>query len=384
LGKRIKFGPGFLITAAFVGPGTVTSASFAGANFGFSLLWVVVVSGFLAFVLQEMSGRFSLEYGKDLSASLLSLTPFRFLNLIFAFLAVSAVVLGAVAYEAGNITGAFVGLDALIPAGKLWVLIITGVALFFLWRGRYRPIEVFLMGLVGFMGLAFLLTALKAGPPLWRILLGLLPIFPHGGTSLALALLGTTVVPYNLFLYSAVVLKRWGPEDLQSMRWDLGLSIFVGIIITASILITSASAFVPLGIKIKSASVMARQLRPLLGRFATASFCLGLFAAGLSSAITAPYASAWLLKGIFGFKENSLAFKSTASGVVIFGFLSLFLKIKPLQLIVLAQIANGLILPLVVFFLGMSVLRKNSGPGRILLFLLSFSLVLIIVMARFI
>ncbi len=382
MGKKIRFGPGFLITAAFIGPGTITSASFAGASLGFSLLWVVVLSGVLAYVLQEMSGRFSLEYGKDLSSSLLSLTSLRTLNLVLASLAVLAVVGGAAAYEAGNITGAFVGLDALIPAGKLWAFGIAAVALFFLWRGRYRPIELFLMGLVGFMSLAFLLTAIKAGPNLWKLLQGLVPSFPPEGSSLALALLGTTVVPYNLFLYSAVVLKRWRGEDIRRMRTDLALSISIGILITASILITSASAFFPSGIRIDSAATMAQQLRPLLGRFATASFCLGLFAAGLSSAITAPYASAWLLKGLFGFKETSLAFKASASGVVLFGFLSLFLKIKPLKLIVLAQIANGLILPLVVVFLGISVLRRKRSLSQILIFLLSLSLVLLIVIPR--
>ena len=383
MGKRIKFGPGFLITAAFIGPGTVTSASLAGAKFGYALLWVIVLSGILTFVLQEMAGRFSLREGTDLSKALLRTTRIKALNIAFATLAAVAVIGGAAAYEAGNITGAFIGLDALYPAGKLWAVLVSAVALLFLWGGRYRGIELFLMGLVALMSVAFVITAVKTSPDLTSVAAGFLPHFPSRSYALAVALLGTTVVPYNLFLYSSVVLKRWKREDLPLMRRDLALSIFVGIIITAAILITSSAAFFRSGIEINSASTMALQLKPLLGKLATASFSLGLFAAGLSSAITAPYAAAWVLGGLLGFGDRALGFKLTSTALVLFGFACLFLGIKPIQLIVIAQITNGLILPVVVLFLGISVFKKEKSPLQLLLFLLSLLLVLFIVLSKF-
>lgn len=382
MGKRIRVGPGFLITAAFIGPGTVTSASFAGASFGFSLLWVVIISGALAFVLQEMSGRFSLEKGEDLSQVLMKTTGSRLVNVIFTLIAVLAVVLGAAAYEAGNITGAYIGLNELFPLGKFWAIIISIIALVFLWRGRYRGIEVFLMGLVGLMSVSFLATAIKAGPALVEILKGLLPTFPPKSRPIATALLGTTVVPYNLFLYSSIVLKRWNRTNLSEMRKDLGISIALGIMITASIVITSAAAFFASGIKIDSASTMAVQLAPLLGKFAKTAFCIGLFAAGLSSAITAPYAASWLVRGVFGFRERSVLFRLISSIIVLFGLSSVFFPINPLQLIILAQIANGLILPLIVIYLGYTIFKERRSVSHIIVSGISIILVLLIVFSK--
>lgn len=382
MGKKIRLGPGFLITAAFIGPGTVTSASFAGASFGFSLLWLVLISGALAFVLQEMSGRFSLEKGQDLSQVLMRTTGSKLVNIIFTLIAVLAVVLGAAAYEAGNITGAYIGLHELFPLGKFWALIISVIALVFLWRGRYRGIEIFLMGLVGLMSISFLATALKAGPPLIEVLKGLFPAFPPKSRPIATALLGTTVVPYNLFLYSSIVLKRWNRTNLSEMRKDLGISIALGIIITASIVITSAAAFFASGIKIDSASTMAIQLAPLLGKFARTAFCIGLFAAGLSSAITAPYAASWLVRGVFGFRERSILFRIISSIIVLFGLSSVFFPINPLQLIILAQITNGLILPLIVVYLAYTIFKERKSVSHILISGISIILVLLIVFSK--
>jgi len=382
MGKKLRLGPGFLITAAFIGPGTVTSASFAGASFGFYLLWVVILSGILAFVLQEMAGRFSLEQEEDLSQALMKTTGSKLVNIAFTSIAVLAVVLGAAAYEAGNITGAYIGLDGFYPIGKLWAVIVSAVTLLFLWRGKYRVIEIFLMALVGLMSLSFLVTAIKAGPGIFEVIRGLVPSFPKNSKSIATALLGTTVVPYNLFLYSSVVLKEWKRGEKREMRKDLGISISLGVVITASIIVTSAAAFFAQGIKINSAATMAIQLKPLLGSFAKDAFCIGLFAAGLSSAITAPYAASWLLRGVLRFKENSLSFKIISSVIVLFGLSSVFFPVNPLQLIILAQIANALILPIIVVFLGYTIIKKSFSLSQATLVSLALILVLLIVFSK--
>ncbi len=382
MGKKIKLGPGFLITAAFIGPGTVTSASFAGASFGFYLLWVVIISGALAFVLQEMAGRFSLEQGEDLSQALMKTTGSELANIAFTSVAVFAIVLGAAAYEAGNITGAYIGLDGFYHIGKLWAFIVSAIAIFFLWKGKYKAIESFLMGLVGLMSLSFLVTAIKAGPGTFEMIRGLVPSFPKGSKSIATALLGTTVVPYNLFLYSSVVLKGWKRGEKREMRKDLGISISLGVVITASIIVTSAAAFFVQGIKINSAATMAIQLKPLLGSSAKNAFCIGLFAAGLSSAITAPYAAAWLLRGVLRLKENSLSFRVISSVIVLFGLSSVFFPVNPLQLIILAQIANALILPIIVVFLGYTILKKSFSLFQATLVSIALILVLLIVFSK--
>ncbi|MCK4836765.1 MAG: divalent metal cation transporter, partial [Candidatus Aminicenantes bacterium] len=105
MGKKSRFGPGFLVAAAFIGPGTVTSATLAGAHFGFSLIWVVVIAILAAVVLQEMVGRFSLSPRIDLASALVRFTSKKELKWVFQILAFLALIIGCAAYEAGNIVG---------------------------------------------------------------------------------------------------------------------------------------------------------------------------------------------------------------------------------------------------------------------------------------
>jgi manganese transport protein len=388
--KKSKFGPGFLVAAAFIGPGTVTTATLAGAAYGYSLIWIVVVSIIAAIVLQEMAGRFSLATGMDVAAALVKLTEKKWLKIIFQILAFLAIIVGCAAYEAGNILGGTLGLEILTNGDRsIWAVIISTIAIALLWKRNYKLIESFLIGLVVVMGLSFFISAIIVKPDIAGIAAGLVPQVPGKSILLVLGLLGTTVVPYNIFLHSATILKKWqGKEDISVMRSDTYLSIGLGGIITASIIVTAAATFFLQGAPVSGPADLSRQLVPLYGKWSQLFFGIGLFSAGLSSAITAPYAAAWTARGLFGWKEDDWKFKAVFLFIIIFGAVTGMLAIKPLQMIVVAQVTNALLLPVVALFIVYLLNKKETGAWKNTLFqnaifVLVFIIIILINLKKF-
>ncbi len=353
--RKFTFGPGFLVTAAFIGPGTVTACSLAGANFGYALIFALVFAVITTLILQEMTGRLSLGSGQDLGESLREYPKSLVTKILFAVLTLSSITFGCAAYEAGNLVGGALGLEMISPVSKkIWVALISLAAVFVLSRKKYRMIERFLVFLVFFMSLSFLITVVLVKPDLVSILRGMIPSFPDKSLYLVLALVGTTVVPYNLFLHSSTVKQKWDrKEDLRNVKQDLLVSVSLGGLISASIVVTSAVAFYQKGIPLEKGAQMAQQLKPLFGSITNLLFGLGFFAAGMSSAVTAPYAAAFASSGILGWKGGHASgkFRAVWLGVIGTGLIVSLLDINPLALIVFAQVANGLVLPVASLFL---------------------------------
>ncbi|MGD9345665.1 MAG: Nramp family divalent metal transporter, partial [Candidatus Aminicenantes bacterium] len=243
--KKSSFGPGFLVAAAFIGPGTVTTCTLAGANFGFALMFSLLFAVLTTLFLQEMTGRLSLASGKDLGESLREYPRHRWTKSLFILLTLSSITIGCAAYEAGNIIGGSLGLEMLtgIPQ-KIWAVIISLAAVFLLGQQKYRVVERFLIALVFLMSISFLATAIIMKPNLGEVFRGFIPSFPKDSLFIVLALVGTTVVPYNLFLHASAVKNKWSSlAQLKDVRKDLVLSISLGGVISISIVITSAMAF---------------------------------------------------------------------------------------------------------------------------------------------
>ena len=353
--RRQVFGPGFLVAAAFIGPGTVTSCSLAGAQFGYTLIFALIFAVATTLILQEMTGRLSLGSGYDLGQSLREFPKNQSTKILFVILTLSSITFGCAAYEAGNLVGGAIGLEMVSSLSKkIWVLLISLLATFVLSRKKYRIIEKFLIFLVFFMSLSFLITLILVKPDLPAVFKGMIPTFPDNSLFLVLALVGTTIVPYNLFLHSSSVKEKWNnKEDLKDVKKDLLVSIGLGGLISISIVVTSAVAFYEKGIALESGAQMAQQLKPLFGSFTNILFGMGFFAAGLSSAITAPYAAAFASSGILGWKEghNSRKFRAVWMGVIGIGLIVSLFDFNPLAIIVFAQVANGLVLPVASIFL---------------------------------
>ncbi len=367
--RRLKnLGPGLLVTAAFIGPGTVTTASVAGANYGFILLWVIFFSIFATIVLQEMSSRLGLVSRAGLGEAIRTAFQHPFLSIMSVTLVVCAIAFGNAAFETGNLIGAAIGLEAISGLSpKIWTLLVGSAAFLLLASGTYRIIERILIALVLIMSILFILTAIIVRPGLPDIINGLLiPKIPAKGLITTIALIGTTVVPYNLFLHSSSVQEKWSvsipsKQALSESRLDTVVSISIGGLITMAIVATAAAAFFQHGIEIKNAATMANQLEPLLGSTARFFFALGLFAAGMTSAVTAPLAAAYATSGVLGWQRNltDWKFKAIWATVILIGVLFALLGKSPIAAIVFAQAANGILLPLIAIFLLVVMNRKE-------------------------
>jgi NRAMP (natural resistance-associated macrophage protein)-like metal ion transporter len=352
--RRRLFGPGMLVTAAFVGPGTIATASSAGASFGYSLAWALLFSVFATAVLQEMAVRQALVTRDGLATTLRRALGGHWLGKAAMLLVIAAVGLGNAAYESGNIAGAGLALAGLGGPLPLWCLLIGCIAAGLLFLPGYRYIERLLITLVLLMSAVFVVSALLLRPDWLALLRGLLrPGIPNGSLTTVVALIGTTVVPYNLFLQANAVRERWGPEvpvdtALAAARSDTVLSVGLGGLITLAIISTAASTFFATGLAFSPAN-LAEQLEPALGSAWRVLFAVGLFAAGLTSAITAPLAAAYAVCGALGWNDQvtGRGFRWIALAVIACGSIVAATGTRPIAAIIFAQAANGLLLPLV-------------------------------------
>ncbi|MGM0480368.1 MAG: Nramp family divalent metal transporter [Pseudomonadota bacterium] len=361
--KLSQFGPGALVAAAFIGPGTVVTASLAGANFGYALLWALLFSVIACLILQEMALRIGVITQQGLGENIKSNLPHPVARFFFTGLIFAAILIGNSVYQGGNLSGASLGLSGLLGELSLlqlgivdaWPMLVGAVAFFVLWSGSARVIEKSLIGLVLLMSLAFIGTFALTGPDLSAVFKGLLvPALPTGATLTVVALIGTTVVPYNLFLHASSAAKKWHSRtELKSAQLDSLISIPLGGLISMAILSTAATAFFGQQATINNAADLAGSLEPLFGVSAQYLMAVGLFAAGISSATTAPLASAYAVSGILGWSKqlNSRSFRAIWLFILIIGVVISSLGLKPVSVIWLAQVANGILLPIMVGFL---------------------------------
>ena len=367
-----NLGPGLLVAAAFIGPGTVTTASVAGANTGYALLWALAFSIIATMILQEMSARLGIVSREGLGEALRSTFDNPIMKFLAIALIVGAITIGAAAFETGNITGAASGLASLGGSSSLWAVVIGVAAFALLASGAYKVIERVLVTLVIVMSIVFLVTAIIVQPNIGDILAGLFaPDIPDGSLVTVIALIGTTVVTYNFFLHSSSVQDKWPEsvptgEALAQSRIDTIASIALGGLITLAIIVTGAAAFFGTNTEISTAADMAQQLEPLLGPAAKFFFATGLFAAGMTSAVTAPLAAAYATSGAFGWGRDlkSWRFRAVWATIIVFGtVLAASVGASPTQIIIFAQAANGLLLPMVAIFL-LIIMNRSDLLGQ--------------------
>ena len=351
-----------LIAAAFIGPGTITVCTLSGAAHGYALLWALFFSVLATIVLQEMSLRLGMVTQSGLGEAIREHTPPGLLKIVFSMVVFSAIVIGNAAYEAGNISGAVLGIDIFYSA-RFWPIIIGLLAFVILFFGKYDHLEKVLIVLVLVMTVCFLITAFCLKPSIKDLFLGFVPRNLGNLDFLTItALVGTTVVPYNLFLHASIISKKYKRMDqLQNARRENAVAIGLGGLTSMLIMVVAAGSLSEKGVAISSAEDMAMQLQPLLGNYAKVLFGIGLFAAGLSSAMTAPLAAAYAASGIFGWKSGSKnrKFKVVWMSILGIGILLALTNVTFIGIIKFAQIANGILLPVVACYLLFLVNQKG-------------------------
>ena len=371
INKIKNLGPGIIITSAFIGPGTVTICTLAGINYGYSLIWCIIFSIIATCYLQEVSSRLGIISRKGLSEVLTDIDN-TFIRRIIISIIFLSLFIGNAAYESGNISGTVMGLETFLGSIEISFLsysinftpIAIGLLLaLIIGNGSYKVFEKVLVLLVFTMSVTFVLVAITSTPNIKDLLGGLRPNVTETNFIYVVGLIGTTVVPYNLFLHSYVAKNKWGTaKDYKSSVFDTVISIVIGGIISLSIIITAASSQISINQnEIKNAVDLGNQLSPTLGSFSKYFISIGLFCAGITSSITAPIATSYALSGIFNYKAewSDKIFKRVAYIVISIGVVFSSVNYNPILVIKLAQFVNGLFLPFIAIFLIWSVNKRN-------------------------
>ena len=365
-----------VISAAFIGPGTVTTAVTAGSLYHLDLLWAVVFATIACVLLQELSARITIASGLSLGEAVIKKFGRKKGFGINMFIGMS-VLLGCAAYEAGNILGAVSGLNLLFDwDGKVYTVLISLVAAYILWSGNQKWISTLMTILVAMMGIAFFALALNIDFSVLDVVAASVnPKMPIGAELITLGLVGTTIVPYNLFLGSGMSKG----QTIPLMRIGLTVSVFIGGLITAWILLAGTLVH-----EFSSFPILASEFQDRVGLFGVWALGIGLFAAGFSSAITSPYAASIIASNVLGV-ENKNSVRMVWGAVLLTGFLFGISGVKPIPIILAVQALNGLILPLVTAYLIIIVndeelipkVHRHSGYYNVVLILI-FSAVLLI------
>ena len=360
-------GPGALIAAAFIGPGTVTLCTIAGASFGYSLIWAIILSIFSTIVLQEMSLRIGLITKMNLAEVIRINIKSKFINRLFLVLIICSILIRNAAYEAGNITGASLGISAILNSESInYIPIFIGlIAFIILYQGNYKILERFLVLLVLIMSISFFITAIMTKPNIESLLNGILsPELNSNNIMVVLGLVGTTVVPYNLFLHSSLVSEKWGSSNkLKVARFESFFSILIGGLISLSIIITAASVN---NKDVNGVIDLAKGLEPLYGKFAIYFLGIGLFASGITSSITAPLAAAYVAKSCFDWDDSLKSQKFRAIWIIILfsGVIVSMVELNPIEIIKFAQFSNSLLLPIIAIILLWLINNKSIISKR--------------------
>ena len=386
--KLKNIGPGALVAAAFIGPGTVTTCTKSGASAGYTLLWAMLFSTIATIVFQEMTARLGIVTQKGLGENIRDRIKAPVLRTIAVIIVIVAIFVGNCAYETGNLTGGILGIQAVMPSLKTEVIVIflAILAVILLWSGNYKRIENVLTGLVILMSVVFLATAIASSPDWGAVLKGLFtPSMGENDLMTVVGLIGTTVVPYNLFLHASSSAERWhskSKEDIANARFDSILSIGLGGLVSMAIIIAASANLYGTGATINNGADMALAVEPILGSWAKWFIAIGLLAAGFTSTITAPLAAAFATTGALGMKKDMKSNKFRAIWLVVIligAVLAVALGSSPTELILVAQAANALILPLIAFFVLYCVNSKSMGEFKNGIFSNVLGVVIIIV-----
>jgi manganese transport protein len=310
----VFFGPAYLVSVGYMDPGNWATDLAGGSQFGYSLIWVLLMSNGMAILLQNLSARLGIVRGRDLAQANREVYP-RYVNLALYILAEIAIA----ACDLAEVLGMAIGIQLLTGLPLIYGVCITVLDTFlllFLQRLGMRRMEAFIVGLIAVVGLSFLVEILLARPSPREIVTGFIPIL-HGKEALyiAIGIIGATVMPHNLYLHSALVQTRKILPGAEHMRkalkinfLDSAIALNLAFFVNAAILILAATVFFKTG-KTNIASIKDAHelLAPLLGStLAPKLFAIALIAAGQSSTITGTLAGQIVMEGYLQLRINPL------------------------------------------------------------------------------
>jgi len=349
-------GPGLLVTVGFIDPGNWASNLAAGAQFGYTLLWVISLSTIMLIILQHNVAHLGITTGLCLSEAATLYLPKWISRSVLG-----SAMLASISTSLAEILGAAIALNMLfkvpIPIGAalttvfVWIMLITN---------SYAAIEKWIIGFVSIIGLSFIyeltLVNIDWGAAAYR---WTVPSIPHGSMVIVMSVLGAVVMPHNLFLHSEIIQSRqWNLEDEKVIQRQLDyefldtlFSMIVGWAINSAMILLAASTFFALGTPVSELRQAQEMLQPLLGRYAAVVFAIALLFSGISSSITSGMAAGSIFAGFYG-EPFQIKDNHSALGVAIslfFALVLIFAISDPFQGLLYSQMMLSIQLPITVF-----------------------------------
>ena len=299
------FGPAYLVSVGYMDPGNWATDLAGGSQFGYKLIWVLLMSNLMALLLQSLSARLGIVRGRDLAQANRETYP-RYINYALYGLAEIAIA----ATDLAEILGMAIGLQLLTGLPLIWGVLITVLDTFLfllLQRLGMRKMEAFIISLVAIIGIAFLIEIVLAKPDIGEVATGFIPNIPDStALYIAIGIIGATVMPHNLYLHSALVQTRKIHRDdvgikkaLKYSMIDSAIALNLAFLVNAAILVLAATVFYKTGrTDVAEIKVAHELLQPLLGtQVAPVLFAVALIASGQSSTITGTLAGQIVMEG---------------------------------------------------------------------------------------
>ena len=362
-------GPGMITANAGNDAGGIATFASVGADFGYSLLWILIPITISLGIVQEMCARMGAVTGKGLADLIRERFGVRWTALIMLALLVA---------NAGVTVSEFVGIAAATELFGVSHYISVPLAAILVWwlivKGSYKRVErVFLLMSLVFLG--YIVSAFLSRPDWSAVAVGMVrPEFKleHAFLFTFVAVIGTTISPYmQVYVQSSVVEKGVTPENYAKTKADVWVGTIFAIVIVFFIIVSTAATLHKSGIQISTAADAAHALRPLAGRYAEALFGLGLFGASMLAAGVLPLATAYSISEALGFEKGvSRSFREAPIFLGTFTFLvavgaaiAIVPNLPLIRVLLVTQVINGLLLPIVLFAV-LKLVNNRELMGR--------------------
>jgi len=306
-------GPAYLVSVGYMDPGNWATDLAGGSKFGYTLIWVLLMSNLMALLLQGLSARLGIVRGRDLAQANRETYP-RVINFFLYILAEIAIA----ACDLAEVLGMAIGIQLLTGLPLVWGVSITVLDTFlllYLQRLGIRKMEAFIITLVGVIGISFLIEMILAKPDMGELATGFVPtILNNEALYIAIGIIGATVMPHNLYLHSALVQTRkidrtdFGiKQAIKFNRIDTTIALNLAFFVNAAILVLAASVFFKTGNSDVAEIKEAHRLLPsFLGNVAPVLFAVALIAAGQSSTVTGTLAGQIIMEGYLSLRINPI------------------------------------------------------------------------------
>ena len=358
-------GPGLLVTVGFIDPGNWASNLAAGADYGYTLLWMVSLSTVMLIILQHNVAHLGIATGLCLSEATMTYIRPKYAKMIL-WTAMGA----SVSTSLAEILGGAIALEMLfgIPV-RIGAILTTVFVCIMLFTNSYRVIERWIIAFVSIIGLSFIyelsLVHIDWGE---AVLAWVTPSFPKGSMVVIMSVLGAVVMPHNLFLHSEVIQSRqWNLEDDKVIRkqlryefWDTFLSMMIGWAINSAMILLAAATFFKSGSTVNELQDASALLQPLLGNNAAVIFAVALLFAGIASTITSGMAAGSIFAGIYrepyDIKDSHSRWGVLLSLVI--ALIIIMLVSNPFMGLIYSQMILSIQLPVTIF---LQVYLTSSG-----------------------